>query len=72
MSTAWRLVRQLRNGRIVGDLAAPALTLGRVYRVVTRQIDRISVRAVHYEKRIGRIRSIELQRGFCIGPEYRF
>src|SRR5262249_30998112 len=55
------------HGRIVGDLAAPALTLGRVYRVVTRQIDRISVRCVHYEKRIGRIRSIELQRGVCIG-----
>src|SRR5438874_6277370 len=31
------------HGRIVGDLAAPALTLGRDYRVVTRQIDRISV-----------------------------
>src|SRR5262245_43699472 len=60
------------HGRIVGDLAALALTLGRVYRVVTRQIDRISVRSVHYEKRTGRIRSIELQRGFRIGPEYRF
>ena len=32
----------------------------------------ISVRSVHYEKRIGRIRSIELQGGFCIDPEYRF
>src|SRR5215831_5887142 len=51
------------HGRIVGELVAPDLTLGRVYRVVTRQIDRISVRSVHYEKRIGRIRSIELQRG---------
>src|SRR5262249_52633298 len=39
------------HGRIVGDLAARARTLGCVYRVVTRQIDRISVRSVHYEKR---------------------
>src|SRR5919198_1873778 len=49
------------HGRIVGDLAAPALTLGRAFRVMTRQIDRIRVRSVHYEKPVSRIRSIELQ-----------
>src|SRR5262249_61553097 len=39
------------HGQIVGDLAAPALTLGRVYRVVTRQIDRISVRELQSSTR---------------------
>src|SRR5215472_18324061 len=62
----------LGHRRIVGGLAATAVVRGmpgRLYGVVPRRVDRVSIRSVRYDGRTDRIRTIELQCGSGVDLE---